>query len=123
MDARPENSRQDGPPVKQEATPYAAPHFGHSWKPALIAVLVAGLAVAAFIIGAWYHKQQFVCVMTASGTVVCGQSSGPAGGAAGASFVQPQAESYREGRRKVTETRCHNDEQGVQICRTTEYSE
>jgi hypothetical protein len=94
---------------------------GRFWRPAVIALIVFGLVIGAFILGTWYNRHRYVCVMTPAGTVVCGQSSGPAGVAgAGEPLVQPQGRSYRDGRRKVTETRCHEAEDGSQSCQKTE---
>jgi hypothetical protein len=85
---------------------------------------VFAVALAAFAFGAWHNARQYLCVMSPSGTVVCGQRSGPAAAAGtGAPLVQPQAVSYQHGRKKVTETRCHKDAEGVELCRTTEYYE
>jgi hypothetical protein len=97
---------------------------GHGWYPAVIALAVCVIALGAFAFGAWYHSRQFVCVVSPAGTVVCGRGSGPAGAAAdGGPLVRAQGLNYREGRQKVTETRCRSDEDGVQICRTTEFFE
>jgi hypothetical protein len=96
-----------------------------SWKPFIAVAAALALAAGAFLAGLWAGSPREICVMSPSGTMVCGPASGPAGAAArlGSPVVVPQGEGYREGRKKVTESRCGKDEEGVQVCRTTEYYE
>jgi hypothetical protein len=98
-----------------------------SWKPlAIVAAAVLALALGAFLFGSWYSRRaEHVCVLTSEGTVVCGSLSGPAGwiSSGGRPLVQPQGINYQEGRRKVTETRCRDEAEGVQVCTTTEHFE
>ncbi|MDR2611713.1 MAG: hypothetical protein LBG06_02355 [Deltaproteobacteria bacterium] len=96
-----------------------------SWKPAIAVALAIALAAGAYLLGAWMHRGDYVCVMTSAGTVVCGRSSGPVGAASPGQppLVQPQWLSYQEGRRKVSETACRDDKDGTRVCRTTEYYE